>query len=78
MNVSVHAALKVTNKHEVERVIKEKVTSVFDHANKDWCLKDTLDGISVFTDQSQVSIGQPSNFVHVTQVAKVSRLAWQS
>ena len=50
MNMSTHSALKVTNKHEAERIIKEKVNSVFDHLNKEWFLLDTIDGINVFTD----------------------------
>ena len=57
MSISTHAALKVTNKHEVERIIKESIDTVFDLNNKQWFLKDTHDGIHVFTDIDKVCIG---------------------
>ena len=66
----------MTNKHEIDRIIKEQVNTVFEPENKQWFLKDTLDGISVFTDNDQVCIGTSSTYISVTQAAKISKQSW--
>jgi len=74
--MSSYTALKMTNKHEIDRIIKEQVNTVFEPENKQWFLKDTLDGISVFTDNDQVCIGTSSTYISVTQAAKISKQSW--
>jgi len=47
--------MRVSNKDEIKRVIQSVVDAKFgDWESKNWCLKDSKDGMNVYTDKAQV------------------------